>query len=81
MHSPTNGGKVNTKYGHQNTIDNNEDLKIGNTMTKEDYLQKWGVHAAVDIDTPISDDIYAVYPGVVVWAYKSSVNGGTKIVI
>jgi len=69
------------RYGHQNTLDGGADQDIGTKITKEQYLNEWGVHAAVDISGPVSDDIYSVYPGVVVWTSISTEDGGNKILI
>jgi murein DD-endopeptidase MepM/ murein hydrolase activator NlpD len=81
MVNPTDGGDVSTKFGAHNTCDDGAYRDIGTTITKDDYLKDYGVHAAVDISHPDSDDIYASYEGVIVFAGNSSINGGNKIVI
>jgi murein DD-endopeptidase MepM/ murein hydrolase activator NlpD len=77
---------VKVNYGHQNTMDNNEDMLIDRSMSKEEYLEKWGIHAGVDIkpnNAGTNVPIYAVYEGVVVYASEDTtgMGGGTQIVI
>ena len=81
MGLPTNGGKVRVKFGHQNTMDENDDLRIGTTLTIDEYINKWGIHAGVDIDNPDNMNILSVDDGVVVSALSSNINGGNKLVI
>jgi RHS repeat-associated protein len=77
---------VSTLFGHQNTMDDDADLRIGKDggLTKEKYLSQYGVHAAVDISLRKPGEmpnIYSVYNGEVVWAQEGTTNGGSKIVI
>lgn len=88
MGLPTDGGKVTIKYGNENTLDGQtQKEKIGTIQedgtiyTMEEFLKDWGIHAGVDIKSTGSDDILAVYDGVVVWTKEADDNGGNVIMI
>ena len=78
MVMPTDGGTVTTKFGALNTV----------YGSSEDYDAAYndpeiGAHAGVDISGAESNDIFAVYDGVVVAALgdDGNYNGGNRIVI
>jgi murein DD-endopeptidase MepM/ murein hydrolase activator NlpD len=76
MRLPTNGGTVGTKFGAFNTVEDPSE----SPPSVEDY-QEYGAHAAVDINSPETNDIYAVYSGVIVEARDRGNNGGYRITI
>ena len=72
LQSPTDGGVVTTLYGAPNT------LVAG---ARNELPEKHGVHAGVDIANPVTNNIYSIANGIVVWTGIESNNGGNKVVI
>ena len=75
MGLPTVGGNVTTKFGAKNTVGGECESLPGSAY------DSCGIHAGVDISSPESKDLLAVWDGVIVFSLESNVNGGYKIVI
>jgi murein DD-endopeptidase MepM/ murein hydrolase activator NlpD len=80
-------GTIVTKYGAANTLENEAYARIDTDgkvqkgeITKSYFLDEYGVHAGVDIDSTQGLDLYAVADGLVGIIIEAN-NGGNKIVI
>lgn len=79
---PTDGGKITTKFGALNTlVEQPADWENMSGDEKEVWLKENGIHAAVDVGSPDSDEIYAVYAGTVVYVHTGDDNGGNVIIL